>query len=641
MKPNTIGLIFLLLSALSFGQNASKGDFYYYENAAYKEAIREYNKELSKKKLTHQQYLNLADSYLKTGNFEKASQIYVESYERDSTQIKSYVNKLLLATSQMKDTTAFHSYLTKFSPFFTKELLENSDFNREILNNNQNNTLDFYIYNCNINSAQADFSPSFYKDEVLFTTAREKDKSKIYKRSGEAYLDIFSGKIQPDGDVTVAKSFTKIPSSKYHKATPFYAEDLDFVIYMLSNADGNELLFDKQMNNTLAIGSVNQKGDFQYLLRDLSTSFYYPFYEASSSKLYFAANFEGGYGGTDLYYVFTNKGQIMSAPINLGPRINTPGNEVAPFIFEGSLYFSSDIFYGLGDMDIYVSKYQADDTFSIPVNLGSGINSSSHDFGFIIRRNSEGLLGYFSSNREGGKGNDDIYGFKVSEKPGLKTLVIKGFVQKPNTSVGIKNVHLVLLDTEGNLLKTTLTNDLGAYQFEVPFRDTYALRATKVGYGSFSETYSNKSQEEQQVVSIALPYIEDVVEQKENQTVLKLNTLVFKSGSSGITPAIESELDKVVAIVQSFPNMQLGIESHTDSRGSTSNNQKLSQARAQAIKDYLVSKGVPSKLITQVIGYGESKLTNQCKDGVFCLEFLHEKNLRSYISVLNYSDLKN
>ncbi len=102
----------------------------------------------------------------------------------------------------------------------------------------------------------------------------------------------------------------------------------------------------------------------------------------------------------------------MSAPINLGPRINTPGNEVSPFIFENSFYFASDIFYGLGGMDIYKSEIQGDKTFSIPVNLGLGLNSEEDDFGFIIKNNTtEGLTGYFSSNRPEGKGKDDIYGF--------------------------------------------------------------------------------------------------------------------------------------------------------------------------------------------------------------------------------------
>ena len=171
---------------------------------------------------------------------------------------------------------------------------------------------------------------------------------------------------------------------------------------------------------------------FSMVLRDLSTSFYYPFYDAETGKLFFAANFEEGYGGTDIYFIYTNNGQVMSAPINLGPRINSPGNEIAPYIFENSLYFSSDIFYGLGGMDIYRSNIEDGDNFSIPVNLGPTVNSPKDDFGFIMRNDGDGLLGYFSSNRDGGKGKDDIYGFKVAQKPGLQTISLRGTISKPD-----------------------------------------------------------------------------------------------------------------------------------------------------------------------------------------------------------------
>ncbi len=641
MKLRYIILLLLMNSLVTFGQKKSKGDYFFYEYA-YKDAIREYNKELGKTKLSKQQKLNLADAYLKTGNFKRASPLYISSYEKDSTMGSSYLNKLLLSVGKSDGSEKLKAYATRFKSFFTKELTENAEFNFEVLEKNQNQIADFYVFNANLNSPQADFSPTFYKDEILFTSSRKKDKQKIYEPSGEAYLDIYSGKIQPDGDITIPKAFSKIPISMYHKATPFYAEDLDFIIYMLSNADGEELIFDKNGKNTLAVGSVNQKGDFQYLLRDLSTSFYYPFYEASTSKLFFAANFQGGYGGTDIYYVFTNNGQIMSAPINLGARINSPGNEIAPFIFEGSLYFSSDIFYGLGGMDIYTSKFQVDGTFSIPVNLGQGINSTYDDFGFIIKKNTEGFLGYFSSNREGGKGNDDIYGFKVNQKPGLKTLMIKGLVENPNTALGIENTSIQLLDKENNILKQTITDVDGKYQFEIPFRNFYAIKASKNGYGSFFASHALTSEEEQQqVLNIALPFVDDIVEQKENMTVLKLKKFAFKSGSSSISETIAIELEKVLQIVKKFPAIQLGIASHTNSRGSSANNLKLSQDRAQAINNYLISKGVPAQTIISSVGYGESKLINQCKDGVFCLEFLHDQNVRTYFTVLNFEDLKN
>ncbi|WP_233268279.1 OmpA family protein [Cellulophaga sp. L1A9] len=641
MKLKAILLFLLMFSVFSYAQNKSKGDNFFFEYA-YKDAIKEYTKEQVKKSLTNQQYLNLADSYLKTGNYSKAAALYEKQYQKDTTLATPYINKLLLASSKTKDREEFQSYTSKFSKFFSKELIDNSEFNFEILENNTAENQEFLLFNCYLNSPQADFSPAFYKDELLFTSGRTKEKGKIYAPSGESYLDIYSGKIQADGDVTVPKVFKKVSNSKYHKATPYFSEALNGIIYMLSNADGDNLLFDENGKNTLAIGLVSEKGNFEYLLRDLSTSFYYPYYDAATSKLYFAANFESGFGGTDIYYVHTSNGQIMSAPINLGPKINSSGNEIAPFIFEGSLFFSSDIFYGLGGMDIYTSNMSVDE-FSTPVNLGRGINSTYDDFGFVLRKNDTdgSYLGYFSSNREGGKGNDDIYGFKVDEKPGLKTIIVKGLVVNPANNRGIEEASITLFDENENILKQTLSDVAGNYQFEIPFRKGYSVKAFKKGHGRFYAAFQNDQDAEAitEHLKIGLPFIQDVVEEKEDKTVIKLQKFYFSKGSSTITPAIAKELDKVAAIVVNFPEIELKVESHTNSRGSGVKNLSLSQDRASAVRKYLLSKGVLSKNIVEYIGYGENLVLNQCKNGVYCLEFLHNQNDRTLITVLNYEEL--
>jgi outer membrane protein OmpA-like peptidoglycan-associated protein len=130
--------------------------------------------------------------------------------------------------------------------------------------------------------------------------------------------------------------------------------------------------------------------------------------------------------------------------------------------------------------------------------------------------------------------------------------------------------------------------------------------------------------------------LEDLVTEKEGQTVLKLNKFFFDRGKGAITPEIAGELDKVVAAVKDFPKLQLRIESHTDSRGGNSANLKLSQQRADAIRVYLLDKGVSPSNILYTVGYGEEKILNNCTDGVFCLEMLHQQNDRSLIVVLNY-----
>lgn len=329
----------------------------------------------------------------------------------------------------------------------------------------------------------------------------------------------------------------------------------------------------------------------------------------------------------------------MSAPVNLGPRINTPGNEIAPFIFDNSLYFSSDIFYGLGGMDIYRSNIQSDDSFSIPVNLGSGINSVEDDFGFIIRdNNTNGLTGYFASNRKGGKGNDDIYGFNVDEKPGLKTLALKGKVQKPNNGEGVDTARVRLLDEQGKVIKEVFTLADGSYEMEIPWRENVVLEVLKDRYSGFSKAFTSAAltEPDSSNFNIGLVYIDDILGEAEGQQVIKLNKFYFKKGSSDITPEIAMELGKVVNALKNFPELQLRIESHTNSRGSNSSNFTLSQKRSDAIKKYLLDQGVSAGNILYSMGFGEEKILNNCKNGVFCLDMLHNVNERSLIVVLNY-----
>lgn len=638
MRFNIAVVFLIIVSSFGFAQQKrTKGDILFFEYS-YERAIQEYQKQLREGALSNKQFLNLADSFLYTGDYKRASDIYVNIYQKDTTMSAHHFNKMLQALSNTSEIERVRAYLATKKDDLSAELLENADFNYELIATNTNQELDFKIFNVGGNSSQADFSPAFYKDKLLFSSGRPDGSKKIYGPSGESYLNIYESNIDSQGYIKNPQVFKGISDSKFHRATPFYSEELGYLFYVLSNSDGDNLQFSENGKNALSIGMSNSKESFKFILRDPDTSFYYPFYEAATGKLFFAANFKDSYGGTDIYYIYTNDGLIMSAPINLGPRINTPGNEIAPFVFENSLYFSSDVFYGLGGMDIYRSNIRSDNSFSIPVNLGQGINSSKDDFGFIIKNNeTNGLVGYFSSNRNGGKGKDDIYGFNVKEKPGLRTLSLKGKILKPNKN-GVNKAMVSIKDAEGKSIKEVYTKEEGDYQVEIPWRDEIILQVSKERYSMFEKAYDAEELKNlnSDNFNIDLAFIDDIVEESENQTVIKMNKFYFGKGASEVTPIIAAELDKVVEAVKLFPQMQLRIESHTDSRGGSSSNFNLSQKRADAIKKYLLKQGVPTGNMLYSIGYGEEKLLNGCKDGVFCLEMLHNKNERSLIVVLNY-----
>ena len=635
-------MLLLLCSMMAFGQeNRSRADQYFYQYQ-YNRAISEYLREQREGTLSNQQLLNLADAYFKTGNYQNASDTYLLVFKRDPEMSDAHFNKMLQAFGKGNERERIKAFLETRKSSLTSELVENAEFNFELMEKDGQEALDFQMFNVQANSPKADFSPMFYKDQLLFASSRGYGKKPVYEPTGEAYMDIFLGAVSGEGNVISATPFSGIPYTPFHQATPFYVEEQDYLFFIRSNVENGEMFFDEDGKNTLAIGLVDSSGEFRYAFRDQSTSFYYPYFDQDTEKLYFAAELEGGYGGTDLYYVYTNNGLIMSSPVNLGPRINTPGNEIAPYIFENSLYFSSDIFYGYGGMDVYKSELQRGDSFSIPINLGVGINTEHDEFGFIIKNyGEEGLIGYLASNRPGGRGNDDLYGFKVAEKPGIKTFAVQGRVVNEVTGFVIGNAQIKVLDSTGTVLRELASEDNGVYQLEIPWEPGISLEVSKDKHSVYRATYDEAQMEEVQQAPLDLPlaFIEDLVEEREQQTVIKLNKAYFRRGQSQITPEVALELDKAVDVIKKFPELQLRIEAHTDSRGGSATNFRLSQRRADAIKGYLESQGVPTSNILYAIGYGEDKILNDCTNGVYCLDVFHKQNERHLIVVLNYNIL--
>lgn len=634
-----IGL-WALLGMLAWSQETpSKGDKLFYEYA-FAEAIEEYKKEAARRPLSFTQIRNMAEAYERTGNEDEALNLYLDVYERDSTLSQTHINKMLNLILRNQGSDQVRAFMTDRQVTFAPEVMENAEFNYEVAREPVDPESSFQIFPLQINTPQADFAPAFFEDNLLFTSSRGQESKETYAPTGESYLDIFTAGIQPDGDVTNATPYRVIEKSKFHQATPYYSTSLNKLFYIRSNERNGRLSFDDKGKNALALGVSDFQNRFNFLMRDLSTSFYYPFFDEMSQKLYFAAEFDDSYGGTDIYFVHTNNGQVMSAPVNLGPRINTPANEISPYIFGNSLYFASDIFYGLGGMDMYKSDIGPGTFYSIPINLGPSLNTGKDDFGFIIQEaDEEGLIGYFSSNRPNGQGKDDIYGFRVKKKPGPRTLVLTGRVVGLNTEDGIAGAAVRVRGENDEVLKEVISDESGAYQIEVPWQKQITLSCEKPRYSLFLKKYDEVALETigQNEVNIGVLNLDDIVEEKEDQTVLKLKKFWFDRGQTGMNADIETELNKVVEAIRMFPMLQLRIEAHTDSRGGSAANFRLSQQRADAIKEYLLANGVPEANILYSVGYGEDKILNNCTNGVYCLDILHRRNERHLIVVLNYN----
>ena len=311
-------LMFLLGMVLCVAQTKkSKGDEFFFQYE-YQKAVNAYEEQLANGTLTMKQFLNLADAYFQTSNFEKASDAYLELFKKDTLMDGHHYNKMLQSFSKTTDKERKEAFLATMSSNFPKELMENKDFNDQILQNDTSDGLNYEIFNLAANSSQTDFAPTFYGNKLLFSSGRQQDKKYQYAPGNEGYFKIYESTIQPSGQVMEIQPFDQIAKSNFHQATPYYSKGLNKVFYVLSNTKDGQLAFDSDGKNALAIGMQGLGGNFQLLFKDLSTSFYYPFYDDANGRLYFAADFKDGYGGTDIYYVYTNHGQVMSAPINLG-----------------------------------------------------------------------------------------------------------------------------------------------------------------------------------------------------------------------------------------------------------------------------------------------------------------------------------
>ena len=634
------GVLLLVVGSL-WVQKASKGDQFYFEYA-YREAVAAYQEEMRDARLNAQQQLNLADSYFRTGDYNRAAETFMEVYKSDSLMTNTQFNTMLQSLARTSGPERARAFLNTRSDQLSGSLLENAAFNYEILENALMSATDADITSPKINSAQADFAPTFFgPDQLVFSSSRPLASKETYSPTSESFLGIYTATLAANGQAGRPNSLSWVPSISYHQGTPFYSDDIEALFFVQSNMEEEDLTYNEDGKNTLGICKVGKDGRVEFVFRDLNTSFYYPYYDADSGKLYFAAKFDQGYGGKDLNYVYTNKGQIISQPVNLGPRINTPGNEIAPYIFDGSLYFASDVFYGLGGMDVYKSELQGEDLYSIPVNLGPWINSPKDEVGFISRKSRDaGYEGYFSSNRPGGQGNDDIYGFTIGEKPGLKTLVFRGTVRDQN-NLGIGKAYVRLYDVDGSLLKETYSSETGSFRLEIPWKEKVQIMVGKERYETLllGSTETDPELGSGQPRELTLTAVDAIVTRQADRTLIQADPFYFNTGSTQISPEAALVLDLVSESLKKFPELRIQIEAHTDSRGSAGTNLRLSQKRAEAIRDYLISKGVAAETIAQVTGYGEQQIINNCTDGVYCLDILHKQNERYPFVVLNYEEM--
>ncbi len=328
--------------------------------------------------------------------------------------------------------------------------------------------------------------------------------------------------------------------------------------------------------------------------------------------LYFSSRRFGGYGGSDLYVSHLQANGKWSEPENLGPEINTAGDESAPFIHADNqtLYFTSTGLQGYGEEDLFVVRKGDDGKWGKPLNLGYPINTISHEGTLFIA--ADGKTAYYASDRSEGKGGLDIYRFEMREdlRP-AKTLWVKGKVFDQKTAAGLPStVELIDLASK-QIISRVQTDETGNYLITLPVGKDYAFNVARRGYLFYSDNYSLKEKAPDSTYQKDIP-----LQPIEVNAAIVLRNIFFDFNKYDLKPESQVELDKVVQLLQENPTVKVQIEGHTDNVGRATDNQKLSENRAKSVVTYLNSKGVLlDRLLAKGFGATKPVADNKTEEG--------------------------
>ncbi|MCM5662155.1 OmpA family protein [Galbibacter mesophilus] len=566
-------------------------------------------------------YEKLGNAYYFTAEPEKAVDWYGKLMDSDASLTADDYYRYAQSLKARGDYTRANSVLEKLASVFPQ------DNRAALFRDNPNYLEDIYRDSVKLevspvifNSPYSDFSPVISNAKVYFTSARDTGflAKNMQSWNQKRFTDIYEVNLK--GENKVNKLSKKI-NSRYNESTAIFLQNGNKIYFTRNNADNKKLLRGKEEVNSLQIyeAELNEEGVWESINKlpfgDLEYSIAHPAFSKDGETMVFASDMPGGKGKSDLYMVSINSDGAFSNPVSLGDKINTESRETFPYLSEGKLYFSSDGHPGLGGLDLFVADL--DESFNVlsVKNLGFGINSPQDDFS--ITTFPKDTVGYFASNRDGGKGSDDIYAFS---KNCLNS--ISGNI-KNKEGEAISDVEVTFTFEDGTQ-QTQLTNSEGDYVLSnyFPCGEKVSVSLEKDGYVSIEETI--KVEEEEQY-SFTLE-LEDLHEH------ITFNEIYFAFDKSYIKSSAKEELNKVAQFLIENPKYNLEIASFTDSIGDENYNLGLSQRRANATVKYLISQGVEENRV-KGIGKGEAQLA-ECFSEEPCDKSEKELNRRSEFKLL-------
>ena len=563
----------------------------------YYNAIEKYRKASRKEKNRdkRKQYdFAIAECYRHIGDYDRAEMYYKmairRSYE-DNIVLLHHADMLRATQKYEEAIEAYRIYLDSVPG--SKQALNGLEAIRKTQEWVANPTRHIINPIKELNSNASDFSPVFVAgrdNEIIFTSSRKaatgKKESMI---TGQNYTDLFRstfGVQRQKWEEPKLLDENLIVNTGDEEGTVTLSANGDQMIFTRCRYDKSQALGAELYESSQSRGSwsdpikVNIVGD--------SIIAAHPALSPDESVLYFVSDMPGGFGGKDIWKAEKNGGSY-SNPVNLGSVINTPGDEMFPFIRDnGELYFSSNYHIGMGGFDIFVAHQNEEEVWVIE-NMGSPMNSPSDDFGigFVTGENK----GMFSSNRKGSR-SDDIYSFVVPPK----IYTVEGEVFNKEDNSKIEGATVRIIGTDGTNLKMRTRN--GKFQMKLKPETEYIFAAFKDGYLRDKASANTIGLEDSKDFRFELFLT-------PTDAPIKVENINYEFGSWELLEESKTALDTLVEILVINPTITIELMAHTDYVGGDQFNFELSQKRAQSVVDYLIEKGInPQRLVAK--GYGET-----------------------------------
>jgi outer membrane protein OmpA-like peptidoglycan-associated protein/tetratricopeptide (TPR) repeat protein len=584
-------------------------------------------------------FQKLANSYYFRNDMENAAKWYGELMTMNDVIDPEYYFRYALALKGIEDYKESDKWMKKFHDLKPDDLrgkafLSKVDYKSNIEELSRD---DIELQNLEINTELSDFGTTEYENGIVFASARGGGRK--YRWNDEPYLDIYSVEKTGNSFGEVKEIEGKV-NTKYHESSAVFSPNGKYMFFTRNNFFKLKYKEDGVGINRLQLyrATLSEDGTWDEIHKvhfnseDYSVA--HPALNVTGSRLYFASDMPGTYGQSDIFVVDVNDDGTLGEPENLGSSINTEGQESFPFMdTSGNLFFSSTGFPGLGGFDVFKSeeldqKVEAGSSRNFPIeNVGKPVNSISDDFGYYENLVTKRV--YFSSNREGGKGSDDIYTFEVPECEQL----IAGVAKDKETNEIIPKATVILLDEEANEIERKIVGNNGVFEFTVECEKEYIIRIESEIYTSDEKRFTTpKKKQELEVEFLLEKDVQEINPCDDLAKVLDIPIIYFDFDKHNVRYDAEIELQKVLAVLNKYPTMKIDIRSHTDCRATMAYNLKLSENRAQSTRQYLIDNGVAVDRITAK-GYGESQLVNDCgcepTNDSSCTEEEHQLNRRS------------